>query len=164
MADDQRFRLLGFEEARRILKSVAPTAEMSNLRLRAVRRLLPVTTEAERELSKRYALEHPRAQESRLEKLRKLANARPHRCAGYGCATMIPPHELMCFEHWVLIPDWLQERLKETEDKQATTMRWPIELVEQAIKFTMTEGDFSAVLSRIETSHQDDLFATEKAS
>lgn len=195
---DNRFRLLGVEEARRILRSEDKSAESYHLRVRAGRRLMPKTTELERMQARasseewkarnpaqwyrlhpdevppagldlstpiavsvepgRARIETPASPDpARLEQLRAKANARPHKCAGYGCPTLVKGHELLCFEHWVLLPDWLQERLAIAYNPRAA-MAWPIELVEQAIKYTMTDGDLAGVVARVETSLQGQLF------
>lgn len=86
---------------------------------------------------------------------------REHRCAGFACREQIAIDKLMCEAHWLLVPDWLRTRLGEAYAPNAE-LRWPLHLVEQAIRLTMTTADIHALLGRVEESLQEDLFATAR--
>lgn len=80
-----------------------------------------------------------------------------HKCAGYGCLTMIARDRLMCVTHWDFLPTWLQQKLADAYNPQ-DEFAWPLNLVEQAIRTTITADELKGILSQVEQSLQDDLF------
>lgn len=85
------------------------------------------------------------------------ASALDHKCAAYGCPSRIAADRLFCAADWDLVPGALRKLLSDAYEPHAD-LRWPIHLVEQAIRSTIRTDDMQAILNRVELSLQEDLF------
>lgn len=89
------------------------------------------------------------------------ASAPDHKCAAYGCPSRIAADRLFCAADWELVPGALRKALSDAYDPRAE-LRWPLHLVEQAIRETIRTTDMQAILKRVESSLQEDLFQAAK--
>lgn len=83
--------------------------------------------------------------------------ARLHKCAGFGCQSQIARDRLMCVSHWQLLPVWMQGKLADSYNPQSE-FSWPLNLVEQAIRETITADELTKLFAMVEESLQEDLF------
>lgn len=84
-------------------------------------------------------------------------DARLHRCAGFGCRALIARDRLMCGGHWQMLPAWLHGMLAGSYNPH-DEFAWPVHLVEEAIRTTISADDLRAMFAQIEESLQEDLF------